>query len=204
MEYFFYGRDRPGAGEIRRQEMERHWSFMDGYADHMIARGPTLSAPAGEMTGSMHLVHLPDPQAAHVFAFEEPFFKAGVFSEVLVRPWRNELGRTMWEFSGSGGQRFLVIGHGRLGCNGATAEQLDYLQSNAAQSLIAHGATFSDQLDWTGSVTLLELPDLSGVEQLINGSPAARTGLYDQVEFHHWRFGGRGQPQSSPAIPYPR
>lgn len=194
MEYFFYGRDRPGAGQLRRQTMERHWAFMDGYAEHMIARGPTLSAPDGEMTGSMHLVDLPDPQAAQVFAFREPFFGTGVFSEVLVRPWRNELGRTMWEFSGPGGQRFLVIGHGRPGSEGAPVEQLDYLRSHAEQNLIAHGPTFSEQGDWAGSVTLLELPDLSAAEQLIDASPAARAGLYEHLELHHWRFGGRGQP----------
>ncbi len=194
MEFFFYGRDRPGAGHLRRQTIERHWSFMDGYANHMIARGPTLSAPDGEMTGSMHLVDLPDTQAAQVFAFEEPFFQAGVFSEVLVRRWRNELGRTMWEFRGPGGHRFLHIGHGHPGSDGASAEQLDYLRRQADQSLIAHGATFSEQGDWAGSVTLVELPDLSAAAQLINGSPAAQAGLYEQLELHHWRFGGRGQP----------
>jgi uncharacterized protein YciI len=192
--YFFYGRDLPGTGKLRRQTMERHWSFIDSYAEQLIARGPTLSAPDGEMTGSMHLVDLPDSQAAHVFAFREPFFEAGVFSEVLVRRWRNELGGTMWDFRGSGGPRFMVIGHGHPDADGIGVEQLDYLRANAQPSLIVHGPTFSEQNDWTGSVTLLELPDMSTAEQLINESPAAMAGLYQQVELHHWRFGGRGQP----------
>lgn len=173
--------------------MERHWSFIDGYAERLIARGPTLSTPDGEMTGSMHLVDLPDPQAAQVFAFQEPFYEAGVFSEVLVRRWRNELGRTMWEFTGQGGQRFLVIGHGRSGA-GASTEQLDYLRSEAEQNLIAHGPTFSEDGDWTGTVTLLEVADLAAAERLIDSSPAGCAGLYEQLEIHHWRFGGRGQP----------
>lgn len=174
--------------------MERHWSFIDGYAERLIARGPTLSAPDGEMTGSMHLVDLPGAQAAQVFAFQEPFFEAGVFSEVLVRRWRNELGGTMWDFTGPGGQRFLVIGHGRRGSDGASAEQLDYLRSEAMQNLIAHGPTFIEEGDWTGTVTLLELHDLAAAEQLIDSSPAARAGFYEELEIHHWRFGGRGQP----------
>lgn len=194
MEFFFYGRDRPGAGQLRRETMHRHWSFMDDYAEQLIARGPTLTAPAGEMTGSMHLVELPDAEAAQVFAYEEPFFQAGVFSEVLVRRWRNELGRSMWEFAGLGGQRFLVIGHGRSAPDSTAAEQLDYLLSHAGQNLIAHGPTFSERGDWNGSVTLLELPDVTAVEQLIGASPVARAGLYEQLEVHHWRFGGRGQP----------
>lgn len=194
MEYFVYGRDRPGAGQLRRETMERHWSFIDGYAEQLIARGATLAAPDGAMTGSMHLVDLPSPEAAQVFAFEEPFFQAGVFSEVLVRRWRNELGRTMWEFTGAGGQRFLVIGHGRPGSGGASVEEIDYLRGEAEQRLIVHGPTFSEQGDWTGSVTLLELADLAAVRQLVDGSPAARAVFYEQVEIHHWCFGGRSQP----------
>jgi uncharacterized protein len=167
---------------------------MDGYAGQMVARGPTLAAPDGEMTGSLHLVDLPSPDAAQVFAFHEPFFLAGVFSEVLVHRWRNALARTMWEFKELGGQRFLAIGHGHPGADGASNEQQDYLRDKAAQNLIAHGPTFSEQGDWTGSVTLLELPDLAAAEQLINHSPAARAGLYAQLEIHYWRFGGRPQP----------
>jgi uncharacterized protein YciI len=61
MEYFFYGRDRPGVRELRRQTTEAHWSFMDRYADAMIARGPTLAPEDGElMTGSLHIVDLPN------------------------------------------------------------------------------------------------------------------------------------------------
>jgi hypothetical protein len=56
--------------------------------------------------------------------FREPFFETGVFSEVLVRGWRNELGRTIWEFTGAGGQRFLVIAHGRLGLKAPLSSSL--------------------------------------------------------------------------------
>ena len=52
MEWFVYGRDRPGAGTLREELVEAHWSFMDGYAGAMIAsrisfllnlRGPCLT-----------------------------------------------------------------------------------------------------------------------------------------------------------------
>ena len=85
-----------GRGPRRRPDelAEAHWSFMDGYAEHMIARGPTLTADRTTWTGSMHMVDLPDAQAARVFAFQEPFYRAGVYGEVLVSRWRNTLGRT--------------------------------------------------------------------------------------------------------------
>jgi hypothetical protein len=42
--------------------------------------------PTTTVGGSKHLVDLPGPQAAQVFAFQEPFFAAGVFSEVELAP----------------------------------------------------------------------------------------------------------------------
>ena len=106
---------------LREELIEEHWSFMDRYADAMIARGPTLTADASAATGSVHIVDLPDADAAHVFAFEEPNYRAGVYGEVLVRRWRNLLGRTMWDFAGEadGDHRFLILGHGKPGMTAA-------------------------------------------------------------------------------------
>jgi uncharacterized protein YciI len=78
VDYFFYCRDRPGTWEVRSELTEDHWAFMDRYADTMIARGPTFTPDGTAVTGSMHIVGLPDPAAAHEFAFEEPNYKAGV------------------------------------------------------------------------------------------------------------------------------
>ena len=71
MEYFFYCRDKPNSGALRKQIVETHWSFMDAYARAFVARGPTLTE-GGAQTGSMHIVDLPDAEAARVFAYEEP------------------------------------------------------------------------------------------------------------------------------------
>src|SRR5262245_24626829 len=117
MEYFVYCRDHPGTGELRDRIVEAHWSFMDGYAAGMIARGPTMDDTGETATGSLHIVDLPDADAVKRFAFEEPNYLAGVYREVLVRRWRNGLGRTMWEYgtAAPGHQRFLIIGHARPG-----------------------------------------------------------------------------------------
>jgi len=198
MEYFFYGRDRPEVLDLRRRTMEAHWSFMDGYGDAMIARGPTLAADDDEfMTGSLHLVDLPDAAAAQVFAYEEPFFKAGVFAEVLVRRWGNILGRTMWDFTGAGGRRFMILGHGDQTRTGTAEDlqeqQLDYMTSGErGDALIAYGPLLPEVgLGWLGTIALVERPDRPAAEAMMNGSPYARAGLYTTVEIHNWRFGGR-------------
>ncbi|WP_370948818.1 YciI family protein [Amycolatopsis sp. cg5] len=105
-------RDRSGSLALREQLLGQHWSYMDRYDKEMIARGPTLAGDGDTPTGSLHVVDLPDPADAGAFAFDEPGYQAGVYRDVLLRRWRNLLGRTMWEFPGgrTGGDRYLVLG----------------------------------------------------------------------------------------------
>ncbi len=60
----------------------------------MTARGPTLASEGETPTGTLHIVDLPDSAAARAFAFDEPGYRAGVYRDVLLRRWRNTLGRT--------------------------------------------------------------------------------------------------------------
>ena len=98
MEFFCYHRDRPGSVALRDELLEQHWTYMDRYAAAMIARGPTFVGDSDTPTGSVHIVDLPDPAAARAFAFDEPNYQAGVYRDVLLRRWRNMLGRTCGTF----------------------------------------------------------------------------------------------------------
>jgi uncharacterized protein YciI len=199
MEYFIYCRDKPGTGALRDEVGEAHWSFMDGYADAMIARGPTLTPDRTAATGSMHMVDLPGPSAAKVFAYEEPYYRAGVFQEVLVRRWRNALGGTMWDFDGgpTANQRFLVIGHGKPGMTATRDALLDqhrryYAERGYDQCFIERGPLLSDDgSEWVGSAMLVELRDRAAVEAMLADEPYTRAGMYAGVEIHDWQFGGR-------------
>jgi uncharacterized protein YciI len=199
MDYFFYCRAKPEAQELWSQLTEAHWSFMDRYDDAFVARGPTLTADRATATGSMHIVDLPDAAAARVFAFEEPCYAAGVYSEVMVRRWRNELGRTMWEFEGDAvaNPRFLVIGHGSPDANAIdsalrAAQRRYFIDSGHLQQLIVCGPLLSDDGgEWVGDAMLIEMHDRSAVEAMLAGMPFARAGLYANVELHDWEFGGR-------------
>jgi uncharacterized protein YciI len=77
-DFLFYCRDRPGVGALLEQHVEAHWSFMDGYADRLLIRGPTLSADGEEHTGSLHIVRLDTGVEMETFAYQEPFYRAGV------------------------------------------------------------------------------------------------------------------------------
>jgi hypothetical protein len=199
VEYFVYCRDKPGSQALREELAEDHWSFMDGYAEAMIARGPTLTGDRRAATGSMHMVDLPGAEAARVFAFEEPYYRAGVYGEVLVRRWRNALGGTMWDFEGdpSVERRFLVIGHGRPGVDAARQALLPehrryFVDRGYQRRFIERGPLLSDDgMAWVGSAMLVELPDRAAVEAMLADEPYVRAGLYANLEVHDWQFGGR-------------
>ena len=199
MEYFFYCRDKPDSAAIRQANVEAHWAFMDGYADAMIARGPTLSDDGATVTGSLHMVDLPDAEAARVFAYEEPFAKAGAYGEIMVRRCTNAMRQTMWQFEGDPerNQRFLVIGHGKPGMSDARDGLLDdhrryFIDHGYQDKFIVRGPLWSEDGEaWVGSEFVLELPDRAAVDDFLAGEPYTQAGLYERLEIHRWRFGGR-------------
>lgn len=180
MEFFCYHRDRPGSRALRHDLLEEHWSYMDRYERELIARGPTFADDGDTPTGSVHIVDLPDPAAARAFALDEPNYQAGVYQDVLLRRWRNMLGRTMWDFPGgrTGGDRFLVLGLG-------PEQDADLAVPSQQDELIAYGPLLSDDgTTWLGTAVLVRAPD----------SDAARGVLSDRyagIEVHAWEFGGR-------------
>lgn len=181
MEFFCYHRDRPGSVARRNELLEEHLSYMDRYAKEMIARGPTLASDGQTPTGSVHIVDLPDPTAARAFAFDEPNYQAGVYRDVLLRRWRNTLGRSMWDFpgGGAGGDQYLVLG---LGMDQATDLDVPSYQDE----LIAFGPLLSDNgIGWLGTAVLVQATDRDTARAILTPD------RYAEVEVHKWQFGGR-------------
>jgi uncharacterized protein YciI len=181
VEFFCYHRDRPGSVTLRDEMLDKHWTYMDRYAAEMIARGPTLAADGDTPTGSVHILDLPDPAAARAFAFDEPGYQAGVYRDVLLRRWRNLLGRTMWDFPGgpTGGNRYLVLGLG-------TGQAADPTVPPGRDELIAYGPLLSDNgVTWLGTAVLVRAPDPDTARAILTPDP------YADTEVHNWQFGGR-------------
>lgn len=180
MEFFCYHRDRPGSMALRQELLKEHRSYMDRYAEEMIARGPTLTGD-DTPTGSVHIVDLPDPAAARAFAFDEPTYQAGVYRDVLLRRWRNMLGRTMWDFSGgrTGGNRYLVLGLG-------SGQAADLAVPADQDELIAYGPLLSDDGEiWVGTAALVRAPDPDTARAILTPD------RYADIEVHNWQFGGQ-------------
>ncbi len=181
MEFLCYHRDRPGSVAPRDVLGETHWSYMDRFERELIVRGPTLAADGETATGSIHVVDVRDAAAARSFAFEEPLYQAGAFRDVLVRRWRNALGRTMWEAPTLRGEEpgFLVLGFGE-------GPAVDLEPPADKDALIAHGPLLSDDGSaWLGTALVLRTADPASARALLT------LDRYAAVEVHSWEPGGR-------------
>jgi len=167
---------------------EEHWSYMDAFADGMTARGPTLRADRATWTGSLHIVDLPSAEAAREFVEREPYNRAGLFEQHIVRRFTNRLGRTMWEFrAASDDPLFFVIAH-VLGERAAPVRLPDFA-ALPRERLIVHGELLTpEDARPVGVVLALQAPTRDAVDALLR-----QAGLDDRfdVQILDWEFGGR-------------
>ncbi|GLZ80663.1 hypothetical protein Afil01_54700 [Actinorhabdospora filicis] len=180
MEFLCYHRDRVGSLGLRQKLLEAHWSYMDGFAAELIARGPTF-APDETPSGSVHIAALPDVDAARAFAFEEPGYQAGMYRDILIRRYENLLGRTMWEFPGDldGEDRHFVLGLGE-------GEPADTELPVNGDDLLAYGSLYSDDgTQWLGTAALVRAPDAEAARAILTAE------RYASIEVHPWTRGGR-------------
>ncbi|MEJ7741322.1 MAG: hypothetical protein WKF73_01515 [Nocardioidaceae bacterium] len=127
------------------------------------------------------MVDLRHPEAARSFAFDEPGYQAGAYRDLVLRRWRNVLGRTMWDFYGgpAGGNRYLVLGLG-------SRQTAGLVVAPDNDELIAYGPLLSDDgTAWLGTAALVRAPDPDTARAVL--APDGYAG----IEVHSWRFGGR-------------
>jgi uncharacterized protein len=196
MVFLVYSRDAPGTEALRADDelLEEHWSYMDGFADAMIARGPTLAPDRQMPTGSLHVLDLPSLAAATEFVEHEPNNRAGVYAEHRIWAFQDLLGRTMWDFTGAADEpRFLVIahsGHDRS-TPGSARPVPPALRGELSERLIIYGAlTEPASGEPTGVALALQAPGRNAVDALL-GDGAAGLDAFPTVEVHDWEFGGR-------------
>ena len=195
IDFFVYSRVAPGAADVEHDLVldEEHWSYMDGFAHGMIARGPTLAADRETWTGSLHIVDLPSAEPAREFVEREPYNRAGLFADHLVRRFENLLGRTMRELAERSGEpRFLVIAQlPRDAGEPAPAVALPDVAALRRERLIVHGELLTaDEATPAGVALALEAATREAVDALLRGGLAGADERLD-VEILDWEFGGR-------------
>jgi uncharacterized protein len=190
LDFFVYSRDAADTAELRDDQklLEEHWSYMDRFAESMIARGPTLDTEREITTGSLHVLALPSVDAVREFVALEPNNRAGVYVEHFVGRFENLLGRSMWEFAAQAAEpRFLIIGRSHL----RRPVLVETLPPDLLERLILYGAlTTLDGREPVGVTLALQAPDREAIGALMEHERAG-FGAFSQFEIHNWEFGGR-------------
>jgi uncharacterized protein YciI len=83
-------RDKPGALQIRLDTREAHLAYIKETGVVEMA-GPFLDE-AGQMCGSMIVMDVADLAAARAWAENDPYNKAGLFSDVRIQEWKKVIG----------------------------------------------------------------------------------------------------------------
>jgi uncharacterized protein YciI len=193
--FFIYSRAAGSAASVEHDPAldEQHWSYMDRFADAMIARGPTLAADRETWTGSVHIVDLPSADAARAFVEREPYNVAGLYEHHSIRRFVNLLGRTMWEFPGEAADpRFFVIAHlVRGGGEPAARRPPPDFTDLPRELLIVHGEPLTpDGARPAGVALALQAPTREAVGILLRrGRPRLDDDF--ELQIHDWEFGGR-------------
>jgi len=194
MDFLVYSRTAPTAVDTANDPGldEEHWLYMDGFADGITARGPTLGNDRETWTGSIHVVDLPGAGAVHEFVDREPYNQAGLFEEHGIWRFGNILGRTMWQFAGAADPPFLVLAHVAEGRTKhprpvPVADLLPQLR----ERLIVYGELRTVDDDEPAGVALaVAAPTQEAVGTLLGHERVGLTS-YGGVEIHAWEFGGR-------------
>jgi len=192
MDFLILGRAVVDADDGDTPELdEAHWSYMDAFAGRMTARGPTLSPDRQTWTGSLHVVDLPDLQAAQEFAVNDPYHRAGLFADHLVRRFDDLLGRTMWDFTRRDDDLpFLVLADGGND-TGPRKPAAAPVSAALAERLVVRGLLGTPQAPGSSGVVLaLVAPGPDDVRAMIAAEPAVLDGR-PVTQLHAWEFGGR-------------
>jgi uncharacterized protein len=85
---FFCCLDRPGMVARRRATRAAHLEYMIQNNDKLVFGGPLDEPSDGHSVGSVYVLDLPDMAASWDFLAAEPYYRAGLFESVIVRPFR--------------------------------------------------------------------------------------------------------------------
>ncbi|SFS19574.1 YciI family protein [Yoonia litorea] len=90
MRFALMTKDKPGALQTRLDNREAHLAYIAETGVVEIA-GPVLD-DEGQMCGSLIILDVDDLVTAQNWADNDPYAKAGLFSEVTLRAWKKVIG----------------------------------------------------------------------------------------------------------------
>ena len=195
MDFLIHSRAAPAAMEAADDPEldERHWSYMDRYADALTARGPTLGTDRRTWTGSIHVINLPSQAAARTFVDHEPYHLAGAYEQHRIWRFSNLLQRTMWQFTGAADEpRFFVLAPpAPHQARNRGPVPLAEIKQDLRDRLIVYGALHTlDGHTSPGIALAVQAPTRQALGTLLGDELTCHRNHGD-TEIHDWIFGGR-------------
>ena len=88
MLYVLFCEDKPDSQALRMATREAHLSYIATRAAMIRIAGPMLSDDGERMLGSLFIVEAEDAQAIQALHASDPYTQAGLWGNVLIRPFR--------------------------------------------------------------------------------------------------------------------
>ncbi|HLK26092.1 MAG TPA: YciI family protein [Caulobacteraceae bacterium] len=83
--------DKPGSAALRAATRPAHLAYLEANPGVVRLAGPYMN-DAGDSVGSMFVMQGEDRAAIEAYAADDPYFRAGLFGSVDIRPWRVVIG----------------------------------------------------------------------------------------------------------------
>jgi uncharacterized protein YciI len=86
MPYICFCKDYPGATELRREHTPAHLDYIEGILDRILLAGPLKDPEADGYNASCFIYRTDERSEALELLHNDPYYKAGIFSQVHCRP----------------------------------------------------------------------------------------------------------------------
>jgi len=93
MLYMLFCEDKPDSQALRLATREAHLNFIAGHAEKVRLAGPMLSDDGERMLGSLFIVEADGLPAARALHDSDPYTTAGLWGNVVIRPFRQVVPR---------------------------------------------------------------------------------------------------------------
>lgn len=80
--------DKPDSLALRMKTRPAHVEHLKALGDTLKVAGPFTGADEADMNGSLLIVEAASENEAREIAERDPYYKAGLFADVQVRPWK--------------------------------------------------------------------------------------------------------------------
>lgn len=87
-----YCEDRPHASTARRENTADHLEYIETILDRILVAGPLLDDDTGGYLGSCFVYDTDDEKEAKRLLHNDPYYKAGLYARVAIRPFRPAAG----------------------------------------------------------------------------------------------------------------